>query len=68
MQPNLSDEYDAGPEGYGVGTFREELAEMPALQRWVIYFSVLCFVLLLLQCLFIFPIMLIKYGWGYNAG
>jgi hypothetical protein len=64
----FQDDLDPGAEGFQIGTFREEMREMPALQRWVIYVALSCGVLLLLQCLFIFPIILIKYGWGYNAG
>lgn len=61
---------DGGDEttGLRIGTFREELREMPKLQRGVIYASLFCFTLLLLQCLLVMPVILIKYGWGYNAG
>lgn len=70
MSVQLPDPYDTDDEAGGlrVGTFREELSEMPSLQRWVIYASLFCFTLLLLQCLLIMPVILIKYGWGYNAG
>jgi hypothetical protein len=62
----MSDEEEK--DGLRIGTFREELREMPRLQRNVIYVSLVCFTLLLLQCLLVFPVILIKYGWGYNAG
>lgn len=59
---------DDEPTGLRIGTFREELREMPRLQRGVIYASLFCFVMLLMQCLFVMPVILIKFGWGYNAG
>lgn len=70
MSVQLPNAHDGDDEAGGlhVGTFKEELAEMPTLQRWVIYASLFCFTLLLLQCLLIMPVILIKYGWGYNAG
>jgi len=69
MSVSLPDAHDGDePGGLRVGTFREELRELPRLQRGVIYASLFCFALLLLQCLLIMPVILIKYGWGYNAG
>jgi hypothetical protein len=69
MSVQLPDAHDADePAGLRVGTFREEMREMPTLQRWVIYVSLFCFTLLLLQCLLVMPVILVKYGWGYNAG
>lgn len=65
---HLPDDESDGSAGPRIGTFREELREMPKLQRGVIYCALFCFALLLLQCLLVMPVILIKYGWGYNAG
>ncbi|WP_205698819.1 hypothetical protein [Conexibacter sp. SYSU D00693] len=51
-----------------VGTLRQEIREMPVIQRWVVYTSGFCLTFLLLQCFLVMPIILIKYGWGYNVG
>lgn len=64
----LPDDDADEPTGLRIGTLREELREMPKLQRGVIYASLFCFTLLLLQCLLVMPVILIKYGWGYSAG
>jgi hypothetical protein len=51
-----------------IGTFREEMAEMPKLQRRIVYVSMFCMFMLFVQSVFIMPVILIKYGWGYNVG
>jgi hypothetical protein len=48
--------------------FKEEMRQMPALPRLTIYLSLACMVLLFVQCIFIMPVILIKYGWGYGGG
>jgi hypothetical protein len=50
------------------GTLREEIREMPTIQRYIVYASGFCLTFLLLQCFLVMPIILIKYGWGYNVG
>ena len=51
-----------------IGTFREEMAEMPKLQRRIVYISMFCMFMLFVQSIFIMPVILLKYGWGYNVG
>jgi len=51
-----------------IQSFKDEMAEMPALQRVTIYLSIACMALLFIQCVFIMPVILIKYGWGYGGG
>jgi hypothetical protein len=51
-----------------IGTFKEEMAEMPKLQRRIVYISMFCMFMLFVQSIFIMPVILIKYGWGYNVG
>ncbi|MHB8691247.1 MAG: hypothetical protein ACYDHH_08370 [Solirubrobacteraceae bacterium] len=51
-----------------IGTFREEMAEMPKLQRRIVYISMFCMFMLFVQSIFIMPVILIKYGWGYSVG
>jgi len=58
--------HDDDRDAMAIGTFREELREMPVIQRWVIYASSFCLVMLLLQCFLVMPIILIKYGWGFD--
>ena len=51
-----------------IGTFREEMAEMPTLQRRIVYVALFCMFMLFVQSVFIMPVILIKYGWGYSVG
>jgi hypothetical protein len=51
-----------------IGTFKEEMAEMPALQRRIVYCAIFFTIMLFVQSVFIMPLILIKYGWGYNVG
>lgn len=51
-----------------IGTFKEEMAEMPKLQRRIVYIAMFCMVMLFIQSIFIMPVILIKFGWGYNVG
>jgi hypothetical protein len=51
-----------------IGTFKEEMAEMPPLQRRIVYISLFLLFMLFVQSIFIMPVILIKYGWGYNVG
>ena len=51
-----------------IGTFREEMAEMPTLQRRIVYVALFCMFMLFVQSIFIMPVILIKYGWGYSVG
>jgi hypothetical protein len=50
-----------------IGTFREEMAEMPKLQRRIVYVSLFLMFMLFVQSVFIMPVILIKYGWGYSV-
>jgi len=52
----------------GIGTFREEMASMPVLQRRIVYVSLFLMFMLFVQSIFIMPVILIKYGWGYSVG
>jgi hypothetical protein len=51
-----------------IGTLREELREMPSLQRKIVYVSIFLMLMLFLQSILIMPVILIKYGWGYSVG
>jgi hypothetical protein len=51
-----------------IGTFKEEMAEMPKLQRRIVYVALFCMFMLFVQSIFIMPVILIKYGWGYSVG
>ena len=51
-----------------IGTFKEEMAEMPKLQRRIVYVALFCMFMLFVQSVFIMPVILIKYGWGYSVG
>ena len=51
-----------------IGTLREELREMPSLQRKIVYVSLFLMLMLFLQSILIMPVILIKYGWGYSVG
>lgn len=53
---------------FAVGSFKEEMKELPLLQRWIVYVSLFLMIMLMLQCLLIMPIILIKYGWGFDIG
>jgi hypothetical protein len=61
----FGDDDAAGPR---IQSFKEEMASMPFLPRLTIYLSLACMVLLFIQCIFIMPVILIKYGWGYAGG
>jgi hypothetical protein len=50
-----------------IGTFKEEMAEMPKLQRRIVYLALFLTLMLFLQSIFIMPVILIKYGWGYSV-
>lgn len=54
--------------GPRIQNFKDEMASMPFLPRLTIYLSIACMVLLFIQCVFIMPVILIKYGWGYAGG
>ena len=54
--------------GPRIQSFKDEMASMPFLPRLTIYLSIACMVLLFIQCVFIMPVILIKYGWGYAGG
>jgi hypothetical protein len=43
------------------------MAEMPKLQRRIVYVSMFCMFMLFVQSVFIMPVILIKYGWGYSV-
>jgi hypothetical protein len=70
MEEQLDTDEEVEPYSDGrpvaVGTFREELRLLPSIQRWVVYVSGFCMTMLLVQCFFIMPVILIKYGWGFN--
>lgn len=61
------DEDDVGAPARLV-SFKEEMRQMPGLQRITVYLSIACMVLLFVQCVLIMPVILIKYGWGYDGG
>ena len=50
-----------------IGTFREEMAEMPKLQRRIVYLSLFFMFMLFIQSIVIMPVILLKYGWGYSV-
>jgi hypothetical protein len=50
-----------------IGTFKEEMAEMPKLQRRIVYLSLFFMFMLFIQSIFIMPVILLKYGWGYSV-
>jgi hypothetical protein len=50
-----------------IGTLREELRDMPTLQRRIVYVSLFLMFMLFVQSIFIMPVILIKYGWGYSV-
>lgn len=56
-----------GPAGRPLLSFKDEMAQMPFLQRLTIWLSIGCLGLLSIQCLLIMPVILIKYGWGYSV-
>jgi hypothetical protein len=51
-----------------IGTFREEMAQMPKLQRRIVYVALFLMLMLFLQSIFIMPVILLKFGWGYSVG
>jgi hypothetical protein len=51
-----------------IGTLKEELADMPTLQRRIVYVAIFCMFMLFVQSIFIMPVILLKFGWGYNVG
>ncbi len=59
---------DFSSSGNQLVSFKDEMREMPLLQRMTIYASMACMVMLFIQCLFIMPVILLKYGWGYDGG
>ena len=65
---NSTQTNDAPRNAIQVGSLKEEIKNMPTIQRWVVYMSGFCLTFLLLQCFLVMPIILIKYGWGYNVG
>ena len=60
---STNDDHDVGR----IGTLREELAEMPTLQRRIVYVSLFLMFMLFVQSVFIMPVILVKYGWGYSV-
>ena len=40
---------------------------MPTLQRRIVYVSLFLMFMLFVQSIFIMPVILIKYGWGYSV-
>lgn len=50
-----------------IGTFKEEMAQMPALQRRIVYLALFLTFMLFVQSIFIMPVILLKYGWGYSV-
>jgi hypothetical protein len=50
-----------------IGTLRAELRDMPTLQRRIVYVSLFLMFMLFVQSIFIMPVILIKYGWGYSV-
>ena len=50
------------------GSFKQELAAMPAMHRAVIYLGLFFMLCLFLESIFILPTILIKWGWGYTVG
>jgi hypothetical protein len=61
-------EHDELSPGVGrIGTLREELREMPKLQRRIVYVSLFLMFMLFVQSIFIMPVILGKYGWGYSV-
>jgi hypothetical protein len=59
-----TDEEDVG---YTLLSFKDEMRQMPRMQRWTIYASIACLFMLSIQCLLIMPVILWKYGWGYSV-
>lgn len=50
-----------------IGTFREEMAELPKLQRRIVFTAMLLMFGLLLQALFVMPVVLTRFGWGFGV-
>jgi hypothetical protein len=60
--------YDDEPPLGQITGFREEMRELPFVARITIHLSMACMVLLFVQCVFIMPVILLKYGWGFDGG
>ncbi len=58
---------DIAPPATQMMSFGDEMRATPSLQRWTIYISLGCTVMLFVQCLVIMPLILVKYGWGYSV-
>jgi hypothetical protein len=69
MEPDdpLNGDHQSAADVYRAGTLRQELREMPALQRRIIYVSLFLMFMLFIQSIFIMPVILGKYGWGYSV-
>jgi len=60
--------YDEDVPAGRIRGFAEEMQALPFVARITIYLSMACMVLLFIQCVFIMPVILLKYGWGYHGG
>lgn len=63
----FSEHADDEVGGQRIMSFKDELRQMPGLVKFTIYMCLFCFVMLCLQCIFILPVIITKYGWGYGG-
>lgn len=55
-------------DGGAYASFRRELQTLPVLHRAVVRIGLVLLICLLIESVFILPLILIKWGWGFSVG